>query len=253
MIDRDIREPVAFAGPRPTWAAKLPNALTTLALLCGFLATLRGVGGDAGAALTWLLAAALFDAMDGRVARMTNAQSAFGVEYDSLSDMACFGFAPALACHELLLHELGVVGALAAFFYCACAAWRLARFNTLVETGDPRWFVGLPSPAGGILLMGYAWLAYAFGEPTGAWAAWGGAGVAIVAGLLMVSAIPFPSGKKAGRGALLRVAVPALALAGAAAAGFGPLVAAYLLVVVYAIAGPLRALLCKPPGRRDGG
>lgn len=249
MVDRDsVAESWSAArrhGPlrRPYW---LPNALTTLALLCGFSAIVQGLDGNPGGALVLLLVAGFFDAMDGRVARMTNAQSAFGVEYDSLSDMTCFGVAPALVCYEWLLHETGLAGLLAMFFYCACAAWRLARFNLRTGSSDPRWFQGLPSPAAGILLMGYVWLVARLpADSVSQWAEWGALAVAIVGGLLMISSIPFPSGKKASRRHLKLLSAPALAFAVVGVQLRAPLGAIYLLVVAYCLAGPFLLLWAK--------
>jgi CDP-diacylglycerol--serine O-phosphatidyltransferase len=101
----------------------------------------------------------VLDGMDGRVARMTNTQSAFGEQFDSLADMVSFGVAPALVAYEWVLKDLGKLGWLAAFTYCAGAALRLARFNANIGVVDKRFFQGLPSPAAAALLAGFIWLA----------------------------------------------------------------------------------------------
>src|SRR5256884_6462745 len=106
-----------------------------------------------------IVVAMILDTLDGRVARLTHTQSAFGAEYDSLSDMVCFGAAPALVIYEWALKDLGRFGWIAAFVYCAGAALRLARFNTNIEVVDKRFFQGLPSPAAAALVAGFLWLA----------------------------------------------------------------------------------------------
>lgn len=136
----------------------LPNLFTTGALFGGFLAILSAYKGDfAGAALA-IFAAQILDGFDGRVARMTNTQSAFGTEYDSLSDMVSFGLAPAIVLFSWALEPLGKWGLAAAFVYVTCAALRLARFNTQKEVTDSRYFTGLASPPAATLMASGVWL-----------------------------------------------------------------------------------------------
>ncbi len=135
----------------------LPNLLTTGAMFGGFYAILSAMNGRYEAAAVAIFVAMFFDGLDGRVARMTNTQSAFGVQYDSLSDMVSFGVAPAVITFSWMLHLLGKVGWAAAFIYASCAALRLARFNTQVDVVDKRFFVGLASPAAAALLAGMVW------------------------------------------------------------------------------------------------
>ena len=125
----------------------LPNLFTTAALFAGFFAIVQAMQGDFERAAMAIFIAMVLDGLDGRVARLTNTQSAFGAEYDSLSDMVSFGAAPALVMYEWALRDMGRLGWIAAFIYCACAALRLARFNTTLEVMDKRFFQGLPSPA----------------------------------------------------------------------------------------------------------
>ena len=125
----------------------LPNMLTTAALFCGFYAIIAGVNQQFEQGAIAIFIAMVFDALDGRVARMANATSEFGAEYDSLSDMVSFGIAPAMLVYSWGLNELGKFGWVAAFIYVAAAALRLARFNTQVGIADKRYFQGLPSPA----------------------------------------------------------------------------------------------------------
>jgi CDP-diacylglycerol--serine O-phosphatidyltransferase len=125
----------------------LPNLFTTAALFCGFFAIVKAMSGSFEQAAVAIFVAMVLDGLDGRVARMTRTQSAFGAEYDSLSDMVSFGVAPALVTYAWALKDMGRLGWIAAFIYCAGAALRLARFNTTLEVMDRRYFQGLPSPA----------------------------------------------------------------------------------------------------------
>lgn len=193
--------------PRPKWLERgrfrrtgiymLPNAITTVALFAGFYAIVQAMNGRFELAAIAIFFAMVFDGMDGRVARLTHTQSPFGAEYDSLSDMVSFGAAPALIMYEWALKGMGRMGWVAAFVYCACAALRLARFNTNVAVVDKRFFQGLPSPAAAGLVAGFVWTMEAFDfEPYRIdemrWVAWG---LAVFAGLTMVSNVRFYSGK----------------------------------------------------------
>jgi CDP-diacylglycerol--serine O-phosphatidyltransferase len=135
----------------------LPNLFTTAALFCGFYAIIAGMQQRFEPAAMAIFAAMLFDGLDGRVARLTNTQSAFGVQYDSLSDLVSFGVAPGLVMFSWALNVLGKFGWCVAFLYCACAALRLARFNTQVDTADKRYFTGLASPAAAAVIAGVVW------------------------------------------------------------------------------------------------
>src|SRR5437763_6111156 len=133
-----------------------------------------------------IFVAMVLDGLDGRVARMTHTQSAFGAEYDSLSDMVCFGAAPALVMYEWVLRDLVKLGWIAAFVYVAGAALRLARFNTLLEVADKRWFMGLPSPSAAALVAGLVWVVGDLGYDPEPWRGWAGF-VPVFAGRTMVS------------------------------------------------------------------
>lgn len=135
----------------------LPNLFTTAALFAGFFAIISGMKGNFESAGAAIIVAQLLDGFDGRVARMTNTESAFGVEYDSLSDMVSFGLAPALVIFSWGLEPLGKIGWGAAFLFAACAALRLARFNTQVEKVDKKYFVGLASPPSAAVLATAVW------------------------------------------------------------------------------------------------
>ena len=133
----------------------LPNLFTLAALFGGFYAIVMAMNGRYDLAAVGIFCAMVLDSLDGRVARMTNTQSAFGEQMDSLSDMVSFGAAPALIAYEWALRDLGRWGWFAAFVYCACAALRLARFNVNTGVVDKRYFQGLPSPAAAALLVGF--------------------------------------------------------------------------------------------------
>lgn len=172
----------------------LPNAFTTAALFCGFYAIVMAMNQKFDHASIAIFAAMVLDALDGRVARLTNTQSEFGAQYDSLSDMVSFGAAPALVVYEWSLRGMHKLGWLAAFVYCAGAALRLARFNTNITVVDKRYFQGLPSPAAAALVAGFIWLMddlQYVGKDLN-WYAWV---ITLYAGLTMVTNVPFYSFK----------------------------------------------------------
>ncbi|MCK6428872.1 MAG: CDP-diacylglycerol--serine O-phosphatidyltransferase [Burkholderiaceae bacterium] len=174
----------------------LPNLFTTAALFAGFFAIVQAMNQRFELAAIAIFAAMVLDGMDGRVARLTNTQSAFGEQYDSLSDMTSFGVAPALVMYEWILHELGRWGWIAAFVYCAGAALRLARFNANLGVVDKRYFQGLPSPASAALIAGFVWLAIDNKlHIKDVWMPWVAFGLTVYAGVTMVSSAPFYSGK----------------------------------------------------------
>ncbi|MCK9508011.1 MAG: CDP-diacylglycerol--serine O-phosphatidyltransferase [Pigmentiphaga sp.] len=182
--------------PRHRGIYLLPNAFTTAALFAGFYAIVQAMNDRFEAAAIAIFVAMVLDGMDGRVARLTNTQSAFGEQYDSLSDMTSFGVAPALVMYEWILHDLGRWGWIAAFIYVAGAALRLARFNINIQVVDKRFFQGLPSPASAALVAGFVWLAIDNKLPINeAWMPWAAFVITIYAGASMVSNAPFFSGK----------------------------------------------------------
>lgn len=191
----DLVEEVSEGGQkvRHRGVYLLPNLFTTGALFCGFYAIVSSMNGNFSHAAIAIFVAMLLDGMDGRVARMTNTQSAFGEQYDSLADMVSFGVAPALVVFSWVLQDLGRWGWAAAFIYIACAALRLARFNTQIGVVDKKYFVGLASPAAASIIAATVWVWYDT-LPVGVWAA----GIAILtaaAGLLMVSNFRYTSFK----------------------------------------------------------
>ena len=181
----------------------LPNLFTTLNLFAGFYAIVQGMNHDFEKAAVAIFVAMVLDSLDGRVARLTRTQSAFGAEYDSLSDMVSFGAAPALVMYEWALRDMGRIGWISAFVYCVGAALRLARFNTQLSVADKRWFTGLPSPAAAALVAGMIWVFNDY-HVQGGEVRLLAAGITIYAGITMVSNVRFYSGKDIN----LRRAVP---------------------------------------------
>jgi CDP-diacylglycerol--serine O-phosphatidyltransferase len=175
----------------------LPSLFTTAALFAGFFAIIQAMQGNFELAAIAVFVAMIMDGLDGRIARLTHTQSAFGAEYDSLSDMVSFGVAPALIMYTWALSGLGRIGWLAAFIYCAGAALRLARFNTNIAVTDKRYFQGFPSPAAAAFVVGLVWFAQDLGvtQEDMHWMSWLAALVTVIAGITMVSNILFYSFK----------------------------------------------------------
>lgn len=193
--------PVNPHKPRRRGIYLLPNILTTAALFAGYYAIVAAMNDRFEQAAVAVFIAMILDGLDGRVARMTNTQSAFGAEYDSLSDMVSFGLAPSLVVYEWSLSSMlnygwqwGKLGWLGAFIYAACAALRLARFNTRASSTDKRYFQGLPSPAAAAVIVGMVWVVFDHDIP-GANVAFIALPVTILTGLLMVSKISYYSFK----------------------------------------------------------
>lgn len=190
-----IEVDAARQGVRHKGVYLLPNLITTGAMFAGFYAIVAAMNGHFESAAIAIIVAGILDGLDGSVARMTNTQSKFGAEYDSLSDCVAFGVAPGLVAYAWALTDLGKLGWAAAFIYVACAALRLARFNVQVETSDKRYFTGLPSPSGAGLVATMVWLGAAKGID-GHDVAYLVAFVTAAAGLLMVSSVRYQSFKE---------------------------------------------------------
>ena len=241
---RVTRAPLAPGEPprRGRGIYLLPNAFTTASLFCGFYAIVQAMNARFDHAAVATFVAMLLDSLDGRVARLTNTESAFGEQYDSLSDMVSFGAAPALIMYEWTLRGLGKWGWLAAFVYCAGAALRLARFNANIGVVDRRYFQGLPSPAAAALVMGLIWIVTDLRETRWitaspadlAWVAWG---FTVYAGLTMVSNAPFYSFKDIN----LRRSVPFIVVLGVVLlfvlVSSDPPVVLFSLFVLYGLSG----------------
>jgi CDP-diacylglycerol--serine O-phosphatidyltransferase len=199
--DAEVVETPGALRPRRKGIYILPNAITLAALFASFYAIVMAINGRFESAALGIFCAAILDSLDGRVARMTNTQSAFGEQMDSLCDMVGFGVAPALIAYEWALKGLGKLGWIAAFVYCAGAALRLARFNTNIGIVDKRFFQGMPSPAAAALVVGLIWVMDDAGFKEAHqidWLAWTAFAVTLFAGLTMVTNVPFYSFKVVG-------------------------------------------------------
>ena len=248
--------------PRSRSIYLLPNLFTTAGLFAGFYAIIAASNGDFVKASIAVFIAAIADGLDGRVARLTGTSSEFGVQYDSLADLVSFGMAPALVMYHWALLSIkldgataGKLGWLAAFLYAACAALRLARFNSQVGQVDKRWFIGLASPAAAGLMASFVWTCHEFGW-SGQELRYPALALTVVAGLLMVSRIRFWSfkggGEKGSRGE--RVPFVALALVPIiiAMVMIDPARVLFVVGILYALSGPVMWLLQrfrKPAGK----
>ena len=188
--------------PRPAGVFLLPQLLTTGCLACGFFAIVSAINGDFTRAGAAIFVAMIFDGLDGRVARWTRTESAFGKEYDSLADMVAFGVGPAVVAYQWGVARIteygntwGRFGWIASFFFAVCAALRLARFNARSGSADKRYFEGLPSPSAAAVVAAFVWFSSEWREP-------GLSGLILtfsitaVAGALMISSFPYPSLKQ---------------------------------------------------------
>ncbi|MCK6425327.1 MAG: CDP-diacylglycerol--serine O-phosphatidyltransferase [Burkholderiaceae bacterium] len=240
LIDDPDDEPAEPPRKRRKGIYILPNLFTLGALFGGFYAVVMAMNGRFENACIGIFCAAVLDSLDGRVARMTNTQSAFGEQMDSLADMVSFGAAPALITYEWALKGLGKAGWIAAFVYCACAALRLARFNTNIGVVDKRYFQGLPSPAAAALLIGFVWVMDDAGFREVAnlpWLAWTALGFALYAGLTMVTNVPFYSFKDVSfKRSVPFIVIVAIAL-GIALINVHPPMVLFALFVVYGLSG----------------
>ena len=233
----------------------LPNLFTLAALFGGFYAIVMAVNGNFDSAAVGVFCAMVLDSLDGRVARMTNTQSAFGEQMDSLSDMVSFGAAPALISYMWALQGLGRWGWLAAFVYCSCAALRLARFNVNTAVVDKRYFQGLPSPAAAALVAGFIWLMTDLGfEGTdrlgGLSIPWITFALALFAGLTMVTNVPFYSFKDVSMKKSVPFVVIVLIALGIAVINIDPPTVMFGLFVAYGFSGYAIYLWRKAKGQQ---
>ena len=214
----------------------LPNLFTLAALFGGFYAIVMAMNGRFDQAAIGVFCAMVLDSLDGRVARMTNTQSAFGEQMDSLSDMVSFGAAPALIAYVWGLTSLGRWGWIGAFVYCACAALRLARFNVNTAVVDKRFFQGLPSPAAAALVAGFIWLMNDAGID-GFDVRWITFALMLFAGLTMVTNVPFYSFKDISMKRSVPFAVIVLVALGIAVINIHPPTVMFALFVMYGLSG----------------
>jgi len=256
-----MSESVPVRPPRHRGIYLLPNLFTTGAMFAGFYAIVASIGGDFSSAAIAVFVAALLDGMDGRVARLTGTQTEFGVQYDSLSDLISFGLAPSLVMYTWSLSTLkaygptwGKIGWAAAFIYAACAALRLARFNTQVGVIDKRYFQGLASPAAAAVCMSFVWSMDKFGI-IGEEVCFLTAVMAVVVGLLMVSRFRYYSFKSLpmggdGRVPFLWIIVGVLVLV---PFFIDPPRVLFVVFTLYLLSGPVMTLWGRATHRRRRG
>ena len=238
----------ATAPRRSKGIYMLPNMITLAALFGGFYAVVMAMNNRFDLATVGIFVAMVLDALDGRVARLTHTQSAFGEQMDSLSDMVSFGAAPALIAYEWALRGLGRWGWIAAFVYCACAALRLARFNVNTGVVDKRWFQGLPSPAAAALVAGFIWLTTEAGERGADWQ-WPAFALTLYAGLTMVTNVPFYSFKDLSLKKSVPFATLVLVALGIAVINIHPPIVLFGLFVCYGLSGYVVYAVRKAKGR----
>lgn len=244
--------PPAYERPRRKGVYVLPNLFTLAALFGGFYGVVMAMNGRFEQSAYGIFAAMVLDSLDGRIARLTKTQSTFGEQMDSLSDMVSFGAAPALIAYEWSLRGLGRWGWIAAFVYCACAALRLARFNTNIGHVDKRFFQGLPSPAAAALVMGFVWIMDHFGfagRSAGPWLSWSTFGVTLYAGLTMVTNVPFYSFKDLSPKRSVPFAVIVAIALGIAVINIDPPTVLLALFVAYGVSGYVVYVWRKLKGR----
>ena len=231
----DAEETVVVPKPRKGIYV-LPNLFTLAALFGGFYAIVMAMEGQFVQSAIGVFCAMVLDSLDGRVARMTNTQSAFGEQMDSLSDMVSFGAAPALISYVWALKGLGKWGWFAAFVYCACAALRLARFNVNTHVVDKRYFQGLPSPAAAALVAGFMWWCTDRGiEPASV--SWFVFAWVLYAGLTMVTNVPFYSFKDVSMKQSVPFAVIVMIALGIAVINIDPPTVMFGVFVAYGMSG----------------
>jgi CDP-diacylglycerol---serine O-phosphatidyltransferase len=230
----------APARPRRKGIYILPNLFTLAALFGGFYAIVMAMNQRFEQAAIGVFCAMVLDSLDGRVARMTNTQSAFGEQMDSLSDMVSFGAAPALIVYEWALKGMGKLGWIVSFVYCAAAALRLARFNVNTAVVDKRFFQGLPSPAAAALVVGFIWLMDDSGYQgfrEGPWLGWTALGFTLFAGLTMVTNVPFYSFKDVHFKRSVPFIVTVAIMLGFGLVAYHPPTVLFGLFVVYGLSG----------------
>ena len=252
----EVHDDVEAPGPprpRRRGIYVLPNAITLAALFAGFYAIVMAMNGRFEQACIGVFCAAVLDSLDGRVARMTNSQSAFGEQMDSLCDMVSFGAAPALIVYTWALSGLGKLGWIPAFVYIAGAALRLARFNVNIGVVDKRFFQGLPSPAAADMVMGLIWVMDDAGFKSAQridWLAWTAFGVTLYAGLSMVTNAPFYSFKVVGGRRTVPFAVIVAIALGIALISLDPPRALFAIFCAYGLSGYVVYGFRKAKGQR---
>ena len=228
----------------------LPNLFTTGAMFAGFYAMTSAINGRFETAAISIFVAMILDGLDGRVARMTNTQSEFGVQYDSLSDMVSFGVAPGLVMYLWAFESMGKLGLFAAFVHTAGGALRLARFNTQVEVADKRYFQGLPSPAAAAILAGGLWISLELGYEVDS-IKYLALILTICTGLLMVSNFRYSSFKEIDLKGRVPFVVAIIMMLGIGFVMAQAEIMLFLLALGYAISGPIITLLLLRKKRKN--
>ncbi len=224
-----------------------PNLITTAALLSGFYSIIASMNGEYTQAVYAIFIAALFDGLDGRVARAIGAQSPFGEQFDSLSDLLAFGVAPAILMYSWSLHDLGRIGLAACFVYTACAAFRLARFNVQIGVVDKRYFIGVASPLAAIMIISLVLVARDFPavfdlRETGIQIT--NAVTIIAVGLLMISNIKYYSFKTVDRKRVPFAVLPIMVFV-LAAVTYNIPVGILVISLIYALSGFVTTFLAR--------
>lgn len=224
-----------------------PNLITTAALLSGFYSIIASMNADYNQAVYAIFIAALLDGLDGRVARAIGAQSAFGEQFDSLSDLLAFGVAPAILMYSWSLHDLGRIGLAACFVYTACAAFRLARFNVQIGIVDKRYFIGVASPLAAVMIISLVWVGrdfpYIF-DLRDITIQVINAVFIIAVGLLMISNIKYYSFKQVDRKRVPFAVLP-IAVFILAAITYNIPVGILILSIIYAFSGFITTFLAR--------
>ena len=224
-----------------------PNLITTAALLSGFYSIIASMNGDFTQAIYAIFIAALFDGLDGRVARAIGAQSAFGEQFDSLSDLLAFGVAPAILMYSWSLHDLGRIGLACCFIYTACAAFRLARFNVQIGVVDKRYFIGVASPLAAVMIISMVWVGRDFPNifdlnELGIQIV--NAAIIVAVGLLMISNIKYYSFKTVDRKRVPFAVLP-IAVFILAAMTYNIPVGILVISIIYALSGFVTTFLAR--------
>lgn len=245
----DLQQHEAQKKSRPQGIYLLPNLFTTANLFAGFYGIMAAMKGQFELAAVAIFVALVMDGLDGRVARLTHTQTAFGAEYDSLTDMVSFGLAPSLIMYQWGLSGFGKLGWIVAFIYTAGAALRLARFNTQIGIADKRWFQGLPSPAAAALVAGLVWIGTDLGWRD-VWLNDFALVLTTLAGLLMVSKVRYYSFKDVN----LRNRVPfvgmLLVVLGFVLVSLDPPQVLFFGFLLYLLSGPVYTLIERRRLRR---
>ncbi|MFT7373253.1 MAG: CDP-diacylglycerol--serine O-phosphatidyltransferase [Oleiphilaceae bacterium] len=224
----------------------LPNLFTTASLFSGFYAIVAAMNGHFDNAAIAIFISMILDGLDGRVARMTNTQSEFGAEYDSLVDMVAFGVAPALVAFTMSLQTLGNIGWIVTFIYVAGAALRLARFNTQIDIVDKKYFIGLPSPSAAAIVAGYVWFVHDLDQ-----SGWLNLLTMIVvagAGVLMVCNIKYHSFKELDMKRRVPFTAVLIMVLVFAVIALEPNIILLAVFSLYTLSGPFNALVRKGRG-----